>query len=244
MELHQQSANNLLASLPIVDFNMLRPHLRCVDLVHEVVLARTGDVLPRVYFPHSGIISLVVRMAEGETVEIAMIGRDSIFCGSARHDGGISRHDAIVQLSGTAFTLDLMHFRKAAEQSRVFHDTLVRHEQMLLAQVQQAAACNAFHSVECRLARRLLHMHELCDSATLSLTQGFLAQMMGVQRNSVSLVAHTLQQAGLIRYRRGHIEITDLGGLREIACGCYETVKAHRDRLLYSGPRHRDFAKG
>jgi CRP-like cAMP-binding protein len=196
------------------------------------VLARAGDALPRVYFPHSGIISLIVRLTEGETVEIAMIGRDSIFGASSRNEDQISLHDAIVQLPGIASTLDLMHFRRAVEQSKILHDLLVKHEHALLAQAQQSAACNVCHSVESRLSRRLLHMHDLCDSSKLPLTQGFLAQMMGVQRNSVSLVANTLQLAGLIHYQRGHLEITNLEGLRETACGCYDTVKAHRDRLL------------
>jgi CRP-like cAMP-binding protein len=207
MDLQARSSNHLLGSLPDADFALLRPHLRQIGLVQGDVLARAGDALPRVYFPHSGIISLIVRLTEGETVEIAMIGRDSIFGASSRNEDQISLHDAIVQLPGIASTLDLMHFRRAVEQSKILHDLLVKHEHALLAQAQQSAACNVCHSVESRLSRRLLHMHDLCDSSKLPLTQGFLAQMMGVQRNSVSLVANTLQLAGLIHYQRGHLEI-------------------------------------
>ena len=109
---------------------------------------------------------------------------------------------------------------------------LIRHEQILLAQAQQSAACNVSHSIEARLSRWLLWTRELSGSDTLGLTQEFLAQMLGVRRTSVSLVANTLQNAGLIRYRRGRIEITDLEGLRAASCECYGRVKMHYDRLL------------
>jgi CRP-like cAMP-binding protein len=235
LDLIPQSPNHLLASLPEADFAFIRPHLRSVLLEHEFVLARAGDVIPVVYFPRTGVISLVVSLSEGEMVEVAMIGRDSVFGASMVHDGAISLNDAMVQLPGSAFTLELPHFRAAAEQSALFRETLVKHEQILLIQAQQSAACNAYHSVEARLSRWLLRMHDLFDSDMLPLTQGFLAQMIGVRRNSVSLVANTLQQAGLIRYRRGHIEITNLEGLKETSCECYETVKMRCDSLLNSG---------
>jgi CRP-like cAMP-binding protein len=227
-----RSPNHLLASLPPADFEFLRPHLRYVDLRNEGVLARAGDELSRVYFLESGIISLVLSLSEGQMIEVAMIGRDSIFGASAMYEDGISLNDAIVQLPGTALTVDLPHFRQAFEQSLVFRKTLARHEQALLIQVQQSAACNAYHSVESRLARWLLRVHDLFDSDKLPLTQGFLAEMIGVRRNSVSTVAHTLQKAGLIRYRRGHIEIVDLKGLMKTSCECHEMVKTRCDSLL------------
>lgn len=229
------SPNHLLASLSERDFALIRPHLRSVVLEHEFVLARAGDVIPRVYFPNTGVISLVVSLSEGEMIEVAMIGRDSIFGASMVHDGAISLNDAMVQLPGSAFTLELPHFREAAERSLFFREALVRHEQVLLIQAQQSAACNAYHTVEARLARWLLRMHDLFDGEMLPLTQGFLAQMIGVRRNSVSLVAHTLQRAGLIRYRRGLVEITHLEGLKETSCECYETVKMRCDSLLNPG---------
>ena len=243
MESSPRSPNLMLASLPAEDFECIRPHLRAVELHHELVLARAGEVIPRVYFPHTGVISLVVSLSEGEMVEVAMIGRDGAFGASMVRDGAISLNDAMVQLPGVAFTLELPHFRRAAEHSVMFREALVRQEQALLIQAQQSAACNAYHSVEARLSRWLLRMHDLFDSHNLPLTQGFLAQMIGVRRNSVSLVANTLQQAGLIRYSRGHIEITNLEGLKETSCECYETVKmrcdtlADVDRHRHPGPR-------
>ena len=109
---------------------------------------------------------------------------------------------------------------------------LFRHEQIVLVQAQQSAACNATHTVEARLARWLLRCRDLQGSDDLLLTQEFVAEMMGVRRTSVSVVANTLQQAGFIRYRRGHIRILNLEGLQETACECYQTIKTHSDRLL------------
>jgi CRP-like cAMP-binding protein len=224
--------NHLLQSLPAAEFDALRPHLQFVELVREAVLVEAGAPLTHVYLPHSGIISLVVSLAEGQMVEVAMVGRDSVFGAAAALDGRISLTDAVVMLPGTASILDVAHFRAAADRSGTFRTLLVRHEQALFAQAQQSAACNASHSVEARLSRRLLRARDLSDSEHLPLTQEFLAQMIGVQRNAVSIVAHALQQAGIIRYSRGHIEITNLEGLRETSCECYQAVKVQYDRLL------------
>ena len=228
----------MLDALPDEDFDLIRPHLRVVELTHELVLARAGEAIPRVYFPSTGVISLVVSLSEGEMVEVAMIGRDGVFGASMVRDGAISLNDAMVQLPGSTFTLELPHFRAAAEKSALFREALVRQEQVLLIQAQQSAACNAYHTVEARLSRWLLRMHDLFDGDSLPLTQGFLAQMIGVRRNSVSLVANTLQQAGLIRYSRGHIDIANLEGLKETACECYETVKSRCD-ILFDVDFHR-----
>jgi CRP-like cAMP-binding protein len=136
--------NHLLAALPAAAFELLRPHLETIELVQEDVLVAAGDRLTRVFFPHTGVISLVVSLAGGGMVEVAMIGRDGIFGGSAALDGKISLTDAIVQLPGNASTLKVGVLRRAAEQSVAFRTLLIRHEQALLAQAQQSAACNAF----------------------------------------------------------------------------------------------------
>jgi CRP-like cAMP-binding protein len=226
------SPNRLLAALPAQDFELLRPHLQTVNLVREAVLVAAGDRLAQAIFPHSGVISLVVSLSAGETVEVGMIGRDSVFGGAAALDGGISLTDAVVQLSGTASTLDIERLRTVANQSVVFRTRLIRHEQALFAQAQQSAACNASHSAESRLARWLLRMHDLAEVEDLPLTQDFLAQMIGVKRNSVSLVAHILQAASLIKYTRGHIKILNIDGLRDISCECYAAVNAQHLWLL------------
>ena len=230
-----QHPNNLLASLAPKDFELLRPHLKPFELVHEDLLFDAGEIVKWIYFPHSGVISLVVGLADGQMIETAMVGRDSLVSASSAMDGRVSLNRGIVQVAGKATILDVETLRGLAEQSIGFRTILVRHEQALFAQAQQSAACNASHSVEARLARWLLRTRDLTGSDTLELTQEFLAQMLGVRRTSVSLVAHTLQNAGYIRYRRGRVQITNLEGLQETACECYATVKAQSDRLLGNG---------
>jgi CRP-like cAMP-binding protein len=128
--------------------------------------------------------------------------------------------------------MEVDKLRSVADENKAFRSLLIRHDQVLFAQSQQSAACNASHSVEARMCRWLLRMRDLADSDDLTLTQEFLAQMMGVRRPSVSLVANVLQKAGFIKYRRGNIRILDVTGLKDAACECYGTVKEHYDRLL------------
>lgn len=224
--------NHLLAALPAVDFELLRPHLVPVELVQAAVLVGAGDQLKQVFFPHNGVISLVVSLAGGAMIEVAMVGHDSVFGASAALDGKISLTDAIVQLPGVASGLDVGVLRTVASHSISFRTTLIRHEQALFAQAQQSAACNATHSAESRLARCLLRMHDLAGDDRLHLTQDCLAQMIGVQR-SVSTVAHALQEAGVLKYSRGNIEITNLDALKLVSCECYGAVNAQYKRLLY-----------
>jgi CRP-like cAMP-binding protein len=119
-----------------------------------------------------------------------------------------------------------------AAQSATFRNLLARHEQAILAQAQQCAACNASHSVEARVSRWLLRARDLCDGAALPMTQELLARLIGVQRNAISIVAHALQRTGIISYSRGRIEITDSDALQATACECYATVKAKYEQLL------------
>jgi CRP-like cAMP-binding protein len=227
-----QSPNHLLASLPAKSFAALQPHLKVNDLSHAAVLAEAGSQTERVYFPHSGVISLVVELSAGDMIETAMVGRDGAWNASAALDGKLILNKAIVQLAGVASVLAADRLHSFCEDNQSFRSLLIRHDQVLFAQSQQSVACNASHSIEARMCRWLLRMRDLADGDDLVLTQDFLAQMIGVARPSVSIVANTLQKAGLIRYRRGHIRILDLAGLQEGSCECYGTVKAHYDRLL------------
>jgi CRP-like cAMP-binding protein len=191
------------------------------------VLAETLGAIDRVYFPHSGIISLVVEMSEGAMVETAMVGRDGVMGASSALDGKVSLNKAIVQAAGVASVISAEKLLELAKTHDALRSMLIRHDQVLFAQAQQAAACNATHTVEARLCRWLLRMRDLVGDNDLNLTQEFLGQMLGVRRTSVSLVAGTLQHAGLIRYSRGHIRILNVEGLREGSCECYETVRTH-----------------
>jgi CRP-like cAMP-binding protein len=226
------STNLLLASLPPENMAALVPHLRVVQLPQETVLFEAGDTIKAIYFPHTGIVSIVVDLASGETIETAMIGRDSLVGGSAALDDEIALNRAVVQVAGVASVVDVGTFRGIAQQSHTFHATLARHRQFILAQAQQSAACNAAHTLEARLSRWLLRCRGLLGSDDIPLTQEFLAEMLGARRTSVTLVASALKQAGFIQYRRGHIRVIDLEGLRDSACECYETNKAQGKRLI------------
>jgi CRP-like cAMP-binding protein len=230
-----RSPNGFLSALSAGDFELIRPHLRTIDLTPELVLVEAGETLKRAYLPHSGVISLVVKLAKGEHVQVAMVGRDSIFGVFSALGDPTALNAAIVLVPGIASTLDIERVRAAADQSATFRAMLTRHGLAVYAQIQQTAGCNVSHTVESRLGRCLMQTHDLSGSDKLVLTQESMAQMIGARRNSVSLVANTLQQANFIHYSRGHIEITDPDGLRRTACECYATVKAQYDRLL--GPR-------
>jgi CRP-like cAMP-binding protein len=227
-----RSPNNFLASLSPSDFKLLHPHLTLIELGNEAVLFESDANVRNVYFPHSGIISLVVPLSGGQMIEAAMVGHDSIVGASSALDGRVSLNKGIVQLPGAASVVSVAPFRKAAEQSDTFRTALIRHEQVLFVQAQQSAACNATHKVEARLARWLLRARDLSSDDTMELTQEFLSQMLGVQRTHVSTVAQSLQKLGLINYNRGRVQITNLRGLRREACECYAVVKSHYDRLL------------
>jgi CRP-like cAMP-binding protein len=228
-------SNHLLQSLPAAEFELLRPYLATVELAKESVLFATDAPIGEIYLPHSGMVSMIIGFAEGETVEVAKIGRDSIVGGTAALHDGPSLVDAVVVVPGTASVLATDRLQALMEGSSALRHLLVRHQQALSVQAQQAATCHASHTVESRLARWLLHAHELCYGESLPLTQECLAQLLGVRRNAISIVAHAFQEAGLIRYSRGNIEIIDLEGLRKAACECYAAVKTQCDRLLKTG---------
>ena len=235
MDSAPRSPNGFLSSLPADDFELIRPHLRTVDLIQEFTLVEVDETLKRAYLPHKGAISLVVKLSKGDYVQIALIGRDSILGSFSALGDAIALNSAVVLVPGVASTLELDRLRAAADQSATLRATLMQHALAIYAQVQQTAGCNATHTVESRLARCLLHTRDLSGSDKLKLTQESMAQMIGARRNSVSLVANTLQQANYIRYSRGHIEIIDLDGLRKTSCECYATVKAQYERLLRPG---------
>ena len=226
------SPNQLLASLSTKVFAAIEPRLKEVELQHGDILAETMSKVRQAYFPHSGVISLVVELNVGEMIETAMVGRDGVLNASSALDGKVSLNKAIVQLAGTASVIEVDQVRKIANEFEPFRALLIRHDQLLLAQAQQSAACNASHSVEARMCRWLLRMRDLAEGDELKLTQEFLAQMLGVTRPSVSLIANSLQDNGLITYRRGNMRLLDIEGLRTGSCECYGTVKNHYQRLL------------
>jgi CRP-like cAMP-binding protein len=226
------NSNRLLASLSAGDAAALKPHLKSIRLEQKKVLFEAGELIDTVYFPAGSVISIVVGLSTGETIEAAMVGKDGVVGASAALDSKTSLSQAIVQLGGDAVACDVEALKNTAMQSQKLLSVLIRHEQTLYAQAQQSTACMASHDVEARLARWMLRARDLSGSDTLPFTQEFLAEMLGVRRTSVTLVAHTLQQAGFIKYSRGRIQILNVEAMRDIACECYTTVKAHYESLM------------
>jgi len=228
------SENRLLAILSPPVFEALQPHLKVREFAQGVVLAESGDPVTEVYFPYSGIVSLVVELKDGDTIETAMVGRDGVVHAASALDGKVSLCKSIVQIRAFLAVVPVPVIVEIADRHRELRSLFIRHEQVLLAQSQQSAACNASHMTEARLCRWLLRTRDLARSDELNITQEYLGQMLGVQRTSISIIAAALQKAGLIRYRRGHITILDVDGLKEGGCECYETVKAHYELMLTS----------
>jgi CRP-like cAMP-binding protein len=224
--------NLLLSQLREDDFNRLEPYLKTMHFAQRTVLFEAEQEIKHVYFPTGAVVSLVVTLGTGDTVEAAMVGSDGVVGASAALDGRISLSRGIVQLAGDIAICSVDGLRSVALQSPQLLSLLIRHEQTVYAQAQQSAACLATHHIQARLCRWLLRARDLAGSDTLNFTQEYLAEMLGVQRSSVTVVAHTLQAAGLINYSRGKIQIVDADALHDGACECYETVKRHYARLL------------
>jgi CRP-like cAMP-binding protein len=225
------SENLLFSMLPAEDYDLLRRHLRGTLLRSQAVLFDTGDNIEWAYFPHRGVVSLNIVLANGQMIETAIIGRDGVVGGHAALDPQPASVRAVVEIEGAATTIDIETLRQLAATRESIRSLLLRHEQMQLARTQQIAACNAVHSLEARFCRWLLAAHDMCGGAQLTVTQEKIAELLGVRRTSICLVAHTMQQTGLIRTRRGQIEILDEAALRAMACECYALIAGHAARL-------------
>jgi CRP-like cAMP-binding protein len=236
MPLSPNTPNHFLKSLSASDRDLIFPHLKPTVLPREAFVYRTEEPIERIYFPHAGIVSIIVGLSTGEYVEAGMLGRNGVVGAGAALDGPIPLNTAIIQADSAGMMIEASLLKRAAGQSETVRAALVHQERVLAAQTQQVAACNALHELEERLSRWLLQSRDLVMSDTLPLTQEFLAQMLGVQRSSVTLVARRLQEAGLIRYRRGRIQVIDVEGLHDSCCECYGTINRHFRQLVGWSP--------
>jgi CRP-like cAMP-binding protein len=228
------SKNHILARVNPVDLENLGRKLGVIDLKHGQVLAETRQRVPHVYFPHGGILSSVVELKDGWTIETGMIGKDGVFGAAQALDNKVSLSKVMVQVPGQASVVDAEHLKTVTQSSPELLALLLRYERFFLAQVQQTTACNALHTIEQRMCKWLVRMHDLAGDE-LPLTQEFLAQMMGVMRSSVSGVAKQLQKEGLISYRRGHVRIVDIELVKRRSCECYQAVRELYDDQFGEG---------
>jgi CRP-like cAMP-binding protein len=225
-------ANRLLAVMDDEDFSLLEPHLEHVELARGKVLYDTGETVRHTYFPHDSVVSLVTVMEDGDSVEMAVFGREALFGFFSAMMSRQSFGRYIVQISGAASRVSVERLYETVSSRPGVRQVLMRFSEALLAQTFQTVACNAVHNVEARCCRWILSMHDRVDQDTLPLTHEFLAEMLGVQRSSVSIVTRTLQTAGLISQRRGVIAVLDRAGLEETTCECYKKIRLNYERLL------------
>jgi len=219
-------ANRLLASLPKKDFEALEPHLEEIPLVFEELLYKPNVLITDVYFPNSGIVSLLAGVNERSTLEVGLVGNEGMVGLSVFMGVNTSLHHAVVQGIGSAMKIKVTAFRKQCNNGGGLPRILQRYSHSMLTQITQCAVCNQFHSLDARLARWLLMTHDRMGQDEFQLTHEFLSNMLGVRREGVSLAASDLQKRKLIRYSRGKLKVLDRAGLEATSCGCYEFIRA------------------
>jgi CRP-like cAMP-binding protein len=218
-------ANHLLAALPDDDFARLAPALGNTALKLKRFLNKPGEPIDQVYFPGGGFASVVTVLKDGGMVEVATIGREGMLGMSGALNREPSPSAAMVQAeTDVCYTMSSEAFRKEMDRRGPFYDLLTRYGQALVGFIMQSTACNAVHSVEQRLSRWLLLAHDRVGMDEFPLTQEFAAMMLGTSRPTVTVVAGTLQKAGLIKYHRGHVTVVDRETLEAASCECYQTA--------------------
>jgi CRP-like cAMP-binding protein len=224
--------NHLLAALPEAEWTRISPHLGMVDLVLGQPLYESGGPLTHVYFPTTAIVSLLYVLEDGASAEIAIVGKEGLV-GIALFMGGQTMPNrAVVQSAGRAYRLKAQALKDEFCKAGPVQRLLLRYTQALLTQMAQTAVCNRHHSIDQQLCRWLLLSLDALDDNKLKMTQELIANMLGVRRPGVTEAARKLQDAGLISYSHGRIEVLDRPGLEDRVCECYAVVRREFDRLL------------
>jgi CRP-like cAMP-binding protein len=229
--------NHLLAALSASDFEPLAAHLQLVPLQLGEILYDPGEQLQYACFPTTAIVSLHYVIESGASAEIAGVGNEGVVGISLFMGGDTTPSSAVVQTAGHAYRLPRHMLKREFERGGPLQRLLLRYTQALITQMAQTAVCNRHHSIEQQLCRWLLVTLDRVPSGELVMTQELVASMLGVRREGITEAAGKLQQAGVIRYRRGHIAVLDRTGLEGRSCECYGVVKAEIDRLLTDFPR-------
>lgn len=224
MNSNHKPPNRLLAALPKSEFNDLFAKMETVPLDFGGPIYQAGEPIKRIYFPESGIISLLSAVDRYSTLEVGIVGSEglagvSVFLGVAT-----SPNRALVQGSGTALTVSPRAFLAACKSSEKLSQAVRRYIHSLLTQISQSAVCNRYHVIEDRLSRWLLMTHDRMRTDEFQITQDFLSNMLGVRREAVNIAARDLQLRGLISYKRGRLTVIDRQGLEAAACPCYKVI--------------------
>ena len=224
--------NHLLAVLQETEWVRLSSHLVRVDMPLGQVVYESGDRLDHLYFPTTSIVSLLYVMEDGASAEIAIVGNEGLIGIALFMGGETTPSRAIVQSAGEAYRLDARILKEEFRRAGPVQRLLLRYTQALITQMAQTAVCNRHHSIDQQLCRWLLLSIDRLPSNELKMTQELIANMLGVRRSGVTEAALKLQDAGLIRYSHGHIEVLDRPGLEARVCECYSVVRREFDRLL------------
>jgi CRP-like cAMP-binding protein len=226
------TGNRLLDRLPKEEYERLVPLLELVPLAAEQDLYDVNERIPHVYFPRTGMVSLVTLLEDGRQCEAGTIGNEGLVGLSVVLGFDFSTHRVMCQVAGESLRLAVSPFREAVKRSPQLYSLLQRYVALSLRSTAQIVACNALHPVPERLCRWLLMIHDRVAMDAFSITQEFLAGMLGVRRQTISIIAGTLQKAGLMTYRRGVVRILNRKGLEEGTCECYESMKRFYDRIV------------
>lgn len=231
---HNPKQNQLLASLPQEDFDRLLPHLEFISMPFDMTVCEAETQMHHVYFLTSSVVSLLYETRDGASAEIAVIGNEGIVGVTLFMGGGASPNRAVVKSAGYGFRLKASVFMEEFRRGGALQQSLLRYTSALIAQMSHTAVCNRHHNVMQQLCRWMLLTLDRLPSSEMAVSQGLIATMLGVRRESVTEAAGKLQDEGLIQYRRGHITVLDRAGLEGRACECYAGVKKEYDRLQCS----------
>jgi CRP-like cAMP-binding protein len=225
--------NRLLDLLPDGERVRLEDATERIPLVAHEMLHPPGTPMRHVYFPLWGVVSLMTPLQNGEAIETATIGSEGMVGIHAFLGGGtIGNAQAMSQVRGEALRMNADHFRAEVAGDGKLRPLMFAYTQALITQISQGVACNAAHNIHERCARWLLETHDRAGADRFELTQEFLADMLGVRRPSVTVAARTLQNAGIIAYRRGEITVLDRRALEEASCECYQVIEDEYRRLV------------
>jgi CRP-like cAMP-binding protein len=222
----------LLAALPLAEQARLRPELEVISLALGDVVYESGEHLEYVYFPTSCVASLVYTTASGVTAEMGLVGNEGVVGIAIFMGGKTVPNRAVVLIAGGALRMKASVAHREFERGGPFQHVLLHYTQAFFTQISQTAVCSRLHFVEQRLCRWILLCHDRLQSDELQMTQESISHMLSARRQSVTVAAGHLQDAGLIQYARGHIKILDRAGLERAVCECYHVVKTECDRLM------------
>lgn len=224
--------NRILAALTPEELERLAPHMETVRIPQSKVLYEAGETINNLYFPNSGMLSLLSMSEDGTTIEVGMVGTEGVVGIPVLLEISTTPYAAMAQLESDVIRIKGQVIKSEFARSGRLNQLLLRYTHVLLMQTAQSVVCNRFHTIEKRLCRWLLVAHDLINRDTLHLTQEIIAHMLGISRTGVTMAAMTLQRAGIIRYSRGRIEILNRKAMEATSCPCYKIIKEEFERYI------------